>query len=284
MRAPAPARWRSVGASVVAVLATMGPPAICRAELLPPPALTQAFQAGRWRLTWRAESGTRDYSSACPALVRCSGRYLGASLEVTYRHAGEVRGTAWRWEASARASVVDERRTVTDPLGGSLHRRDRWASAWPSRLTLAIVQRDPRHGRALETSVSLFAEASRGDRLRVGQSVEVSVSRIVDPALVAIATAVSASGPDGAALHGAGEWRIVLTDELWLLTGAGITWPLRSAGPGARIWTGIGLVLRGGTQMEATVEHLLGDGDAFALRVELHPAGTQARAGPEAPM
>jgi len=77
---------------------------------------------------------------------------------------------------------------------------------------------------------------------------------------------------------------VVLTDELWLVTGAGIAWPPRSPGPHARIWTGIGMALRGGTQVEATVEHLLGDDDAFALQVELRPGDTQARAGPEAPM
>jgi len=282
MRAPAPARWRKVGALVVAVLATMGPP-VCGAEVLAAPALTHVFDEGKWRLMWRAESGALE-SAACPAFVRCTGRYLAASLELTYRHAGEVRGTGWRWEASARAYVVDEHRAVTDPLGTSLDSRDRWASAWPSRMTLALVHHDPRHGRALETSVSLFAEASRGEPLQVGQSVGVSVSRIIDPALVALSMAVSAPGPGGAWLHGAGEWRVVLTDELWLVTGAGIAWPPRSPGPHARIWTGIGMALRGGTQVEATVEHLLGDDDAFALQVELRPGDTQARAGPEAPM
>lgn len=289
-------RWKAggrvqsfrVASAFVAVLAlSVGMPASAAdgsssAAAGPPPAFIRLVPAGQWRLNWQLGHRVERQTPGSPWLEYVAD-HLVAGLELTRRFVWEGDGVTWKAEVSARAVVARKHEKLTDLFGVSVENSDWTSRLWFSRLTLSAFRSNLPSGRGVEVAATLFFEGPPDSAATPGDTIGLTLSQIMDPAIVAVSAAMTAGPGDGAALYGAGEWRLVVTDQFAIFTGAAASWFFNSAVFNARIWTGVSLSRRDGAELGVLVERPLDGRGEFALQVEvLLPGSTAARAGPEA--
>lgn len=253
-----------------ALVPAAGAPCRAAAALTGAYAASLALPAGGWRLSLQLESGSQGEAEYA-GLVRAETRYRSASAELVLRRAWGAGDVQWRAEAGARAARVDQERALTDVFGQRAVETTRCQAVWVSRLSLAAFRSLDRGQRAAEVASSLVLEGPPCRPPEPAAAVAVTLSEVRDPALLAGSVALTAGQAGQAALHVAGEWRVAVTEALWLSGGASLSHPVKGPGPSGRLWSGVGLGRFDGGQVEVTVEQPLGGGAFFSVRLDLVP-------------
>lgn len=232
----------------------------------PAPAFVSVAPAGGWRLHWLLGHRVERRVPGAPWLEHVAD-HLTAGLELTRQLAWQAGGVTWKAEASVRAVAARRRERLTDLFGGSVEDAE-WASAaWLSRLSLAAFRSDPASGHGVEVAASLFFQGPPDSAPTPIQSVGLTLSRVMDPAIVAVSTALTAGSGYGAALSSAGEWRVVVTDQLAIFTGASASWAFDRAALDVRTWTGVSLSFQDGVELGVSLEHPVDGRGEFVLQM-----------------
>lgn len=247
------------------------------------PAFVSIIPAGGWRLHWYLGHRVQREVPGVPWIEHVAD-HLTAGLELARRLAWQAGGVTWKAEASVRAVAERRRGRLTDLFGVSVEDAE-WASAaWLSRLSLAAFRSDPASGRGLEIATSLLFEGPPDAAPMPVQSVGLTLSRIMDPAIVAVSTALTAGAGYGASVSGAGEWRLLVTDQLAIFTGTSVSWAFDGGALDVRMWTGISLIRQDGVELGVSLEHPVDARGEFVVQMGVllpgsEPAGLTGEGG-----
>lgn len=265
------------GAVVVAGLLAAGLAAVpgTRAAPAPPaasapsgtPASVRVEPSGRWQMAWHAGQAVWREAPGSPWLERVT-EELTLSVQLSRHVVWRAGPVAWRAEAALRAAGIRRRERLTDLLGERTQ-AERWTwDAWVSRLALSALRADPASGGAVELFCALLWEGPPGAPPRPAMAAGITLSRVMDPALVAASVSLSAGPRAGAEVAAAGEWRLMVTEALSVFTGASTAWSAAAGHPAARVWTGLSLLGGGGREVGLLLQRPLGDPEGFGLHVE----------------
>ncbi|MEW6046261.1 MAG: hypothetical protein AB1609_07240 [Bacillota bacterium] len=220
----------------------------------------------RWQLTHSVEQ--QGLLLDLPGFRRDT---VTMAFEIGRRFTWEAGGVTWKATASLRAGAMRQYE-AEDGAAAPLAPPAWETSVGLPGFGLAALGRDPASGRAVEVAAEWFLDGERpGQEPAPGQVVGVTVSRVMDPAVVAASVAVGArAGPrPSAVLSAAGEWRLVMVDGLAVYAGAGLGVSIPLGQVSGRAWAGVALNCPSGAEVALALQRPLDREAEYGWQVDL---------------